>query len=245
MGHYVVSGFGARRVPPVILLPGTAIMYGILRGSGNVIKECEREGHPYLYVDHAYFWQYKGMVDEPRAHFRIVKNGRYFNNLGDNVPGDRFKALGVEVKPWKKGGSKVVVVPLSAFVARYMGVDPVQWLETTIEALSRHTDRHIVVKPKYPMRDFDPKRSPFIDFIKDAHAVVSAESNVAVDAIVEGVPIFCSPNSPAAAMGLSDLDKIESPVYPDRENWLNMLAYRQFTIGEIASGKAREILDQT
>jgi hypothetical protein len=40
----------------------------------------------------------------------------------------------------------------------------------------------------------------------------------------------------------SNLSKIESPVYSDREMWLRNLAYSQFTCEEMENGVAIDIL---
>jgi hypothetical protein len=45
-------------------------------------------------------------------------------------------------------------------------------------------------------------------------------------------------------LGLQDLSKIEEPVRPQREPILYSLAYNQFTPQEIASGYAKQILDE-
>lgn len=218
--------------------------YGILRGTGDILKACEKRGRDYLYVDHSYFWQHHGMPDNPSSdiYFRICKNGRYLTKGAPFGP-ERMAGLKIDMKPWKRGGDKVVIVPMSGFVASHMGIDPSAWLINTINALSVLTERQIVIKPKNKPSDFTPGTSPFIKFIQDAWAVVVAESNVAVDAILEGVPVFCSEHCAAAEVALTDLSMIESPAYPDRTEWLQKLSYQQFTFEEIRNGTARSITE--
>jgi hypothetical protein len=43
-------------------------------------------------------------------------------------------------------------------------------------------------------------------------------------------------------VGLTDLQAIESPLYPDRRPWLAHLAYSQFSLEEIASGAVWRLL---
>jgi hypothetical protein len=75
---------------------------------------------------------------------------------------------------------------------------------------------------------------------------VTWTSNVAVEAIVAGVPAFVSRYSAAAPMaGMLDTleHRIETPPMPDgREGWAASLAYGQFTLAEIASGYCAEIV---
>ena len=83
---------------------------------------------------------------------------------------------------------------------------------------------------------------PLAEALGKAHALVTHSSNVAIEAVVAGVPVFVSPSSAAAPMGLSDLSLIETPVYPDRDQWLAHLAYCQFSFEEIRSGAAWRML---
>ena len=75
------------------------------------------------------------------------------------------------------------------------------------------------------------KTAPLAVDLKDCHAVVVHSSNVAVDALLAGVPVFCTVPCAAYRMGYADLSKIESPLYPDdREQWAWNLADQQWTL---------------
>jgi len=68
------------------------------------------------------------------------------------------------------------------------------------------------------------------------HAVVTHHSNIAIDALVNGVPAFCWSGA-ATCMSLQDLAQIEKPLRPPaREQWLANIAWCQWTVGEMASG---------
>ena len=62
-------------------------------------------------------------------------------------------------------------------------------------------------------------------------------SNVAVEAVIAGVPVFVANSSACEPVGMTDFSRIESPIYPNREPWLAHLAYSQFSYEEIESGK--------
>jgi hypothetical protein len=66
----------------------------------------------------------------------------------------------------------------------------------------------------------------------------------AIDAVCMGVPIFTTEYSAVRQLGLQDLSKIEEPIHPQREPILYSLAYNQFTPDEIASGYAKQILEE-
>ena len=83
---------------------------------------------------------------------------------------------------------------------------------------------------------------PLAEALSTAHALVTHSSNVAIEAVCLGTPVFVSPASAAAPVGLTDLECVESPVYPDRDPWLAHLAYNQFSFGEIGNGQAWQML---
>ena len=63
----------------------------------------------------------------------------------------------------------------------------------------------------------------------------------ASQAVVHGIPSFCSEHSPAwpVSLGLNELDQIEDPLYSgERQQWLYSLLGSQFTEGEMKSGNA-------
>ena len=51
-----------------------------------------------------------------------------------------------------------------------------------------------------------------------------------------GVPVFVGPDSLAYDVGNSNLAKINNPSMPDRTQWLNDIAYTEWTIEEISTG---------
>jgi hypothetical protein len=116
----------------------------------------------------------------------------------------------------------------------------VAWLQNTLTTLERHTDRPLVVREKPPGFVATDLAQAF----QDVHAVVTYVSNMAIDAILAGIPVFVDHKSAARWVGHTDLSAIESPVYPDRIPWLRHLAYCQFTVEEMANGFAWSVLQE-
>jgi hypothetical protein len=59
------------------------------------------------------------------------------------------------------------------------------------------------------------------------------------------IPVFAEANSIMGPVTSRDISKIEKPLRPGRktmEEWLKFVAENQFTIKEMASGEAYEIL---
>jgi hypothetical protein len=63
-----------------------------------------------------------------------------------------------------------------------------------------------------------------------------------VEAICEGIPVFCHEKSFATPVGNIELSDIENPFYGGPEEWLYSLAYQQFTPEEFKNGTAIETL---
>ena len=184
----------------------------------------------FFYVDDAYF------NGGPGQSYRITRNGYEVGPVRE-CSSDRVQAHDVVLERWRRGGSNVVVCPpTDDFMAAH---DCADWLEKTLDALQRHTDRPIVVRRK-PRPGETVETLP--EALSKAHALVTHSSNVAIEAVVAGGPVFVSPSSAAAPMGLTDLSSIESPVYPDRDKWLAHLAYCQFSFEEMRSGAAWRML---
>jgi len=147
----------------------------------------------------------------------------------DDVPDDRWRALKLDqsVKPWRKIGQRIVVADtLPDYWNLFSDKD---WTKRTVDFLKLHTDREIFV------RDKESKVSLGAD-LADAHALVAHGSIAAVEAAIMGCPVFVDHISAAKHVGLTDLKQIETPVYPDRTQWLHSLAYHQFNEAELCDG---------
>jgi hypothetical protein len=219
------KGCNGKIVPPVSLLPGPAMVYGILRGCGEIIKECEWIGRDYFYVDHGYFR--RGYYD---GYFRVCLNALQAD-VPSNLPPDRWESLDVDLRPWNRTGRHIVVCPISGYLATHLGIDPRKWTEAVVKELSRYTDRPIIVKHK------DGTPLP----LKDAWCLVAYTSNAAVDAIISGIPVIVLGDHPAKDLSW-DWKHIESPYWPEREWWCHRLAHTQFTLDEISRGQATSLM---
>jgi hypothetical protein len=79
------------------------------------------------------------------------------------------------------------------------------------------------------------------------HCVVTYNSIVAVEALMEGKPAFVLGQNAASPLCSNDLSQIEAIKYPTQEEvmyLLSNLAYHQFNIHEISTGSAWVTLQQ-
>lgn len=162
-----------------------------------------------------------------KSYYRWTLNAYQMRTIRD-VPRDRWEVLKLNVSAWHKGGKHIVLaVPSATYLKSHEGMD--NWVGRTLAELKTVTDRPIII------RDKESKR-PLQDDLRGAHCLVTHGSIAAVEAVVLGCPVFVHPDSAAALVGQTDLRLIETPVYPERQPWLNSLAYSQWNETELING---------
>jgi predicted transcriptional regulator len=218
---------------------------GTLRGTEKIIWECQKRGHPFYYMDHAYFHATRNYKSGPHGVlYRIVKSQMQMNTIVELDKEDlkrisRFKP--VETKPFNGGGEHILICPPTTAICRlYELGDEQMWIDSTITELTKYTDRNIIVRKK------DTKK-PLIQDLKNCHAVVSHQSTAAIEAILNGVPSFCDAVSAAREVSECLLENIESPYFPNDDllkQWIDSLLACQFDTDEIKNGTARAMVDK-
>ena len=225
-------------------------MYGILAGSGEVYKWCEKENKDFYFMDHGYF---TNAHDSPHW-LRITKN-KHCQNILSNRPSDRYeKNFKKEIKAWQKTGSKILVLPPTNAISSFFNVK--NWLDNTVKQLKDNTDRQIDIreKPYNPTIAVDhvgatvkvdrpTSHQGTIDWT-EYFACVTYNSNTTMASLQNGVPVFCdSVNCAAAPISETNFAKIETPKYEDRMSLFSSLAYNNFNLAEMQDGTAWEILN--
>jgi len=217
-------GAGGRVVTgaPLELAPGPAAFYDV-RGVEHLWRQAIRDGRTWYYMDNAYF-------DAARDRlYRAARNAVQADGLGE-PDWARWRALGINIGPWQRHGTHVLICAQSDDYLSLMG--ETAWTGRAVEALRRHTDRPIIVRRKNVRRHL-------AEDLRDAWAVVTFTSSAAIEALLAGIPAFCTGRCAASPMGLAELGQIEHPRYPeDRERWAAGLAAAQWSIDEIAAGVA-------
>lgn len=230
----VASAFASGSGLPLVgvdngLQPGGVFTYGNLRGLKPILDRAIAEGRDWYYADRGYFLATAG--NDYSGYFRVTRNAYQHDGRGDATP-KRWEQLGKLLLPWKRDGDHVLVCPPSSGLASLRGFDADAWLQGVLAVLAGSTDREVRVRAK-------PGKTPpepLSQALAGAHAVVTHSSNAAVDAVVAGVPVFCTAPCAAHVMGSPDLRRIDTPSYPDREPWAWNLAAAQWTLAEMRDG---------
>lgn len=221
-----------------------AVFYGLRGNLRQVFADYRMYQRKAVHVDLGYWNRTEG--GKLYGYHKVTVNNRhptaYFQNK--RHPHDRFSKLGLQIKPWRTNGEHILVAGMGPKAADVEGFAPNQWEKDAVAKLRMHTDRPIIYRPKPSWHHpepidgtmLSPNNQPLEEVLRKCHAVVSHHSNVCVDALIEGVPVFCV-KGVAVTMGLNDISKIEEPLIPDgREQWAADIAYCQWRPDEMKEG---------
>jgi hypothetical protein len=129
------------------------------------------------------------------------------------------------------------------------------WLQDMIEHIRYQTDRQIFIRqhprhqtkidhilnmhkniaesrPQFTQGD----KVDFVDKLKTAYCVVNYNSNPAIEAVLNGVPVVVHESSLCSEVGNGLLCNINNLKMPERTRWLNKLSYCEWFMDEIAQG---------
>jgi hypothetical protein len=204
-----------------------------------LIGRWQADGRRWVYWDRGYCRRVFATdlpVGQAGGYYRWHTGAFQMRAIRD-VPGDRWARMDTPAWPWARDGRHIVVAEPSLTFQRFHGIEG--WTRRTVARLRSLTDRPLVVRDK-EMQRFGRRLH---EDLRGAHALVTHGSNAAVEAVVMGCPVFVDPSSAAALIGLTDLEKIEQPVYPDRQPWLHSLAYCQFSEDELVDGTLWRLMD--
>lgn len=173
-----------------------------------------------------------------------INAGSYF--VPTQVDGSRIEQLGISLKPWQQG-ENIVVCPQHGYSHQWRNNPAVDdWLRNTLTQIQQHTNRPIIVRPhpRFPIniKNITVSKVPFKQDLLNAWAVINWNSNPGIESIIDGVPSFVGPDSLAAPVANIDLSDIENPRMPDRTQWLNELAWTEWTVEEMANGIPQRLL---
>ena len=221
-----------------------AMFWGFVNKNTQLIHQLELAGQDYYFTDTPYFGRFdNNNLTDTNHYWRICKNRIHAKFIKD-CPDDRFKKFNINIKERPKNqGEYILICPSSPGMDNYL--HETNWLVNTIADIEQHTDRPIKIRKKPRGKGTSGPAAaevPIEEDLKNAWACVTSCSISAVEALVNGVPVFCHYKSFATVMGSTDLSEIETPFYTDPSRWLNSLAYQQFTPEEYRNGTAVSIM---
>ncbi len=190
--------------------------------------------------------------------FKIGINGvnRKADFANQEVDDTRWNLFNHKFKSWRTTGNNIIILGQHHNSEQWAGLPEMNnWFEQQVQQIRKYTDRHIQIRPHprnpvgFDVRKFNnvSMRRPimdrktiddtdFKDTLHNAWAVVNYSSNPAMEAVINGVPVFVSEDSLCYEVGNKSLDNINNPQMPDRQNWANKLSYTEWFPDEIKKG---------
>ena len=201
----------------------------------------------------------KGFIERDR-YYSVGWNG--LNNKADflNTGMGRDRLPGVRLAPWRTGGEYFLIAGQIPWDANLQDVNFFEWVAVTALRLQRMSGTQIVFRPHPEMQgDLSELYEEMVksnirisdasmkEDLAGAKAVISYNSNLAVDAVLAGVPTITRDiGSMAWPVSGHHFEYLMDPelLHLPREEWLNDLSYAQWTLEEMASGATWEHLNR-
>jgi hypothetical protein len=181
-----------------------------------------------------------------------INKGSYFKP--ESADNSRAAQLGLTLQPWRINGEFIIICGQHNKSLQWHNMPAMsKWVMDTIDTIQQFSKRTIIIRPhpRCPLPHIENQfknvynQTPIhisgtydsfnLNF-SNTWATVSWNSNPGSQSIIAGVPAFVSESSLASPVANIDLSNIENPSMPDRQQWLNELAYTEYTIKEIENG---------
>lgn len=223
-----------------------AIIYGCGQGHVEIIKRFEALGKPTLILDLGY-WERNYNLGA-QTHYKVVLGPH--NHPQElikklNARPDRFEKSKQVIQPWRDNkDGHILLAGMGQKSCVLYGYPDQSWDMWAVKEIRKYTNRKIVYRPKPSWRncppiagtEYSPPGDSLAPYLNSAFCVVNHHSNVGVDALLAGVPVF-SWDGAAFYQSSQDLSKIETPYYPeDREKFLWGLCHYNWSVAEIENG---------
>lgn len=206
-----------------------AVAYGWKRR--HVFQQYPR----FIYADLGYWHR--------ESYYRLSINGWSPDGyVSAGLSSDRLSSFGVTIKPWRSSGDEIVIAGSTAKSCAEHGYSYMHWERQAAEDL-KDCGKRIVYRPKprdrwaRPIEGIGYDTRPIAEALQSAWAWVTHHSNSAIDALTAGVPVHCETGA-AAAFSVPMDQMADPPLLEGREQFLADVAWLQWTLDEIRSGKA-------
>ena len=189
----------------------------------KLFKICDN----FWYIDNGYFLQ-SNPRSKMNGYYRIVRNSFYSSGKEAVSCDKRFNSFKVKLSSWRKGGSKIILVPPSNYLSPV--INEKDWLVKTKTEIRKYSDRPIEVSTK---------KKP-INWNDDIWCIVVCSSNILVDSLIRGIPVIST-----RFTNIGSLKEIENPPSEDSRKILYRLANLQWNMKEIKNGLAWSMLNDS
>lgn len=166
----------------------------------------------------------------------------------DNDGGERFKLHGGVMQSWRHGGQYALIMGQVPTDASLCGQDLMPWYRECAQIIQDvyripvkfRTHPDLTRRGVYQqIRGVEVSRGKTLaEDLKDAAFSLCWNSNASVDSVLAGVPCVVGDRGSMAYSVCSN--SLDAVVCPDRDLWATQLAWKQWSLDEIETGKALE-----
>ena len=195
-----------------------------------------------------------------------MNNGNFLSDNSPPDRWEMMKKMwNIKYEPWRKSNPDdpilFVLQPKDNWSMNEL--DPVQWFHNVYNKIRTLTKRPFLIRPhpnhmahieerinEFPndckviigQKFFSGDEKKFYRFnfqeaITNCHAVITHNSTASIDSCVRGIPTFVTSDLAICwPVANTNLEDIENPKYPDRDQWVYDIGYKQWTEKEIRNG---------
>jgi hypothetical protein len=190
----------------------------------------------------------------------FANTGEYCDHLSNPERWNTIQAqCGVGLKPWRQTGNHILLCLQRDGGWSMAGWDVVDWAIKNIVEIRKYSDRPIRIRPhpgdkkarKYCDRimklcagrgmtkiGISAEENSLVDDFIDCWTVVNHNSSPAVAAAIEGIPVILTDpeRSQARDVATTGINRIENPLRPDRDAWIQRISQFHWSHVELQSG---------
>lgn len=197
-------------------------------------KDWITSGNKHIEIDYGYWG-----VNNPRRNTRRVTYMGSHNINMKPVPYSRVHTLNPAIQPWKKineEGYILIIEPQPKILLERTGEKLGDWSNKIKDILDPHWNGNIKFRRKAGGKN--PGRwSSFIEDLKGCRAVIGERTMACVEAVMLGYPAYTIDNSAVSLLMGNDISFINKVHQPDREQFLEHIAWSQFYPEEFSNGR--------
>lgn len=238
-------------------LPTVAVFYGLEGNIPEIFRHYRDTQRAAVYIDLGYWGRREG--GRFTGFHKVVVNARhptaYFRARRPGLP-SRFDRFRIHPAPARYNVQGLILLAgMGDKGALAEGYQPESWERDTLERIRDICERPVMYRPKPSWKTARPIpgtiHSPRDRDIPwpQISAVVTHHSNVAVEALLEGIPTVCAGGvARQFSWSIEDLaggNPAPLPSIEERLAWCEDIAYTQWSVAEMASGACwRHLLDE-
>ena len=182
--------------------------------------------------------------------------GFYFDKDIDPLRWQKIsRNLNLSLKPYRTDGNHILICLQRNGGWSMKGFNVIDWMNQTINQIRLYSKKRPIVVRAHPgdkkiksILKVNHKNvvvstnEKLVDDFRNCWATVVYNSSPSVASLIEGIPTFITDPNPeySQTYGLANtnLNKLENPEMPDRQQWIERLAMCHWNFEELRSGEA-------